>query len=595
MINFERTSFSEEYPPLIDFLLTNRTFPNLNFYQVEFGNSDKFWQLLGDTVQEISFKNCDIRERKLISILSYLTNLKTLRIQACRELLMSGRLFETEEDKELLGDALKNVVNLSLANNRYLSDALLNRIFSVIPNLEQLDLSGCHISFHKGLYRKFYPATGSLEPSESVLTFLHISSYIEKQAEKIKYLNFSSTLIDGSALETLAAIEQLRLECITLQQCDQLTNPGVIKLVQLQDSLQSLDLSFSVRITDQCVMQITESLPNIKTLKLRRCRAITDLSVKEMAKLTQLKILDISECETITGQGIMTGLAGAVHTNLRELYVSALNICEQTVIKISEAFPNLTVLDLSCCLNSVSDLCLQMIFRNLIWLRHLNLEMCERISDAGMTGAGMADQIQKHFDKNNETVQLTKDELLRAHIDANEAESPLEVIERALYGRMQDYYKISLGSKAEDEIKSDAMRKQAMREICELNVSENKLSGHSVTGLKGLRVLKLSGCIKVSDVSLKYCFKFPELKQLSLARCQQITIEGIDALVQNCPSIEVLDLSECHNISDKAIELVTKKLNRLTSLTLERCIQLTDFTLDYILINCKHLRVSCIY
>lgn len=233
-----------------------------------------------------------------------------------------------------------------------------------------------------------------------------------------------------------------------------------------------------------------------------------------------------------------------------------------------------------------------MVFRNLIWLRNLNLEMCERISDAGMTGAGMGDQIQRYIDTEKPPpLQLTKDELIRAHIEANEAESPLEVVQRALHAHEQNYYKISLGSKAEDEIKNDALRKQAMREICELNVSENQLSGYSVAGLRGLRVLKLSGCIKISDVSLKYCFRFPELKELSLARCQQVTIEGIDALVQNCPSLEILDLSECHNISDKAIELVTIKLHRLSSLTLERCIQLTDFTLDYIVINCKNLRV----
>lgn len=355
-VNFQQTSFSEDLPPLMDFLSTNRIFPNFTFFQVEFGNSEKYWETYGDLVREISFKNCDVRERKLISILNYLKNLKTLRIEACRELLMSGRLFETEEDKQLLSESLKNVINLSLASNRYLSDALLNRIFAVLPSLERLDLSGCHISFHKGLYRKFYPANSGLEPSESVLTFLHISTYIERHAKQLKYLNFSSTLIDGSALETLAAIQNLRLECITLRQCDQLTNPGVIKLIQVQDSLQRLDLSFSVRITDQCVIAITESLPKIKSLKLRRCRALTDLSIKELSKLVELEVLDISECETITGQSIMNGLASSVHMKLRELYVSALNICDKTIIKISEAFPSLLVLDLSCCLFSICRL-----------------------------------------------------------------------------------------------------------------------------------------------------------------------------------------------------------------------------------------------
>lgn len=152
--------------------------------------------------------------------------------------------------------------------------------------------------------------------------------------------------------------------------------------------------------------------------------------------------------------------------------------------------------------------------------------------------------------------------------------------------------KISLRSKAEEEIVRDAERKKAMLAVYELNLDESKINGVPIKNLKGLRKLNLRGCNKISDVSLKYGFIFLELRNLLLSNCQQISVVGMEALVQNCPSIEELDLSDCYNINDKTIEVVTKNLKRLRSLHISGCTQLTDHSLDSIVVNCKVLHVS---
>lgn len=594
-LHFNQVNFSEDTPPIRDFLETFRTFKSVTFNNVEFGLTDKFWEILEGDITELSIKNCDLREKKLKEIFCAITRLKTLRIEACRELLMDGRLFDIEKENEELMETLKHVENLSLANNRYLSDALFNRIISFMPNIQRLDLSGCHISFHKGLYRKFYPGS-QLEPSESVLTFLHISEYIQRHAGKLKYLNLSLTLIDGTSLESLANTPNLKLESLMLRSCDQISNPGIIKLVQIQQNLQSLDLSLSMRVTDQTIVEIIAALPKLKVLKTRRCRALTDISVKELMKLTELRTLDISECDSITGIGIIDGIASKPFPSLRELYVSALNICSRTVMKITEAFPNLIILDISCCFNSVTDLCLQLIIKNLPLLRHLNLEMCDKITDAGLTGLSMSDQVSEYMEELRKEAEEKKagsnNQNAPVRPSTSNPESPSQVIERLMEEREQSYYKISLGSKAETEIKYDAKRKKAMQEMCEMSCGEESATEYSIAQLKGLRVLKLGGCNRVTDVSLKYCFKLQELKELGLERCYQVSIDGIKAIVYNCPSIEILNLSECHSINDKAVEHITENLHRLTYLSLEKCIQLTDFSLDYISMNCKTLRVS---
>ncbi|XP_055624460.1 F-box/LRR-repeat protein 2-like isoform X2 [Toxorhynchites rutilus septentrionalis] len=235
-----------------------------------------------------------------------------------------------------------------------------------------------------------------------------------------------------------------------------------------------------------------------------------------------------------------------------------------------------------------SDLPMEIIFKNLIYLRHLNVDYCDKISDSAMTGIGMLQKIHDYeLKKTTSTVHMN------SYVPAGEETEPSSSsLNRSSIVLPEDQRKISLRSKAEQEIVNDALRKKAMMEICQQNefLKEDTGSGFSIDRLKGLRVLRLSQCNKLSDISLIYTFKLKELKEISLAKCQQISITGIKSLVQNCPSLETVDLSECHNINDKAIELLAMHLSRLQTLSLERCFQLSDYSLDYIAIHCKALR-----
>lgn len=92
------------------------------------------------------------------------------------------------------------------------------------------------------------------------------------------------------------------------------------------------------------------------------------------------QILDISECELVTSSAITDGIAKNKNEKLQELYLSALIIDDKAILKITQNIQNLRVLDLSYCFNQMNDLCLQMISKNLIWLRELNLDFCDKVS-----------------------------------------------------------------------------------------------------------------------------------------------------------------------------------------------------------------------
>lgn len=177
----------------------------------------------------------------------------------------------------------------------------------------------------------------------------------------------------------------------------------------------------------------------------------------------------------------------------------------------------------------------------------------------------------------------------------DQVDHPIEELRRAMEvseSPQRNPYHISLRSRAEEDIVNDAKRKRITLEMCEQNLNRHEFnsSQYSITRLRGLRVLNLSTCNRISDVSLKYNFAFLELKVLNLAKCQQISSAGIESFLPRCPSLESVNLSECHNITDRAIEALTMHLKRLTHLHIERCIELTDYSLDYIALNCKRLK-----
>lgn len=315
---------------------------------------------------------------------------------------MSGRLLDDEKDVEEIAANFQLLVQLSLGSNRYLSDALFNRFVSICPNLQSLSLFDCQISFHSGLYKKFYPNNGSIEQaSESVLTFFNVLRYIKKQAKRLKHLNFGSTLIDGMALGTLAAVENLKLESLKLSSCDQLTTAGLRSLAY-QTTLKVLDLSFCTRVTDASLVCISQNLPNLESLDIRRCRGVTDLGISHLNVLRKLRALDISECDQLTGQCITEGLCRAqssrdtensrksendrrhqdsenvnpnyteptskaiatrpqefVNNRLEVFSANALNLDERSIECIATSFPQLRYLDVGYCFSAVTDKTIQ--------------------------------------------------------------------------------------------------------------------------------------------------------------------------------------------------------------------------------------------
>lgn len=539
MLVFFKADLNGDSSPLQ--VIENSVIPyeNFLFSEVELSNkTNSFWNKIGENIKSLTIRKCDIHEKAINYILQRCTSLEVLNIQCCKELFMSGCLLEKTED--WLSESFKNLKSLNLSENKYITDALFYRFVKAAPELVDLCLSLCPLQFHGGFIKKFYSNTNNIfeTPSECVFTFYFVLQFIASRAKKIHSLVFSNTLIDGAALKSLAEIEDLKLISLELNTCDQLTNAGIIALTAHQKSLKELNIALCTRVTDQSLKYICDNLINLEYLNIQRCRAVTDLGISELHKLKKLKRLNISQCELITREGIEQGLCKEENLILEELDVNSLNLHQNGVIMISERLPNLTYLDLSYCFNAVTDTSIQVVFKNQVHLQTLKITYCDKVSDAGLTGMGKV-----------------------------EAEGDDEGPVMSSYDEMNTPNRIHLGSRAEEEIIRDARRKRDVMRMCE-KLSLDSYTGYSLARLKSLRKLNLSGCNRITDVSLTYAFAFKELKSLDLSRCQQITVDGVKHLVKNCPSIEYLNLTDCFNLKDDAVIEIVKGLKRLQHLKL---------------------------
>ncbi|XP_021709412.1 F-box/LRR-repeat protein 13 isoform X1 [Aedes aegypti] len=534
IFRFTNINFSDYEPPIKHFISGFRIFPRVEATSVTFiGNSD-FWPDFGEFILELTLKNCLIRDTELFWVLQHVPNLRKLRIESCDELFRMWHF-----DKKFLccesNFVLEDLSDVSLANNDFMDETHFNWIMTISPNITQLDISNC-----------FKMVTAQ----RRVAMVEHIMRFINNKRFQLEALKFSGTLsIDDICLSTLAILDGLRLESLSLTFCDKIPpaiidllrrqpdlkinqalqfkfnnkktvktmkTPGFISFLTSQPNLVHLDLSQSLGVTDEIMELITNYLPKLKTLKLRRCILITDEGIMDIVKLEHLEVLDLSNCERISDRAMFHGVIGRKIKNLKELYLCELpSLSDYSLIQVTLNFELIEILDLSSSPNAATDATMQYINFYLVHLRQLILYCCTKVTDAGLTGIDLP-------------------------------YNPLEI----------------------------------------WDISES----FSIDRLFKLRVLNLNGCYKITDLSLQKGFKFGELKELHLARCSLITEAGIADLVVNNKSIEHLDLSECPNINDYCIELITANLKRLKTLRVNKCPLLTDDCLCIISLNCQYIK-----
>uniref|UniRef100_A0A1Q3FJA7 Putative f-box/lrr protein n=1 Tax=Culex tarsalis TaxID=7177 RepID=A0A1Q3FJA7_CULTA len=495
--HFERIEVCDSKSPIQIFLDSFRHFTNIKLTRVQFSGETAFWDYFGAYIREITFDNCALTKPKLCNIVGCLPNLERLNLIDCDELF---KCWHPVEFQDMIH--CKRLTHLGLRKCSAFNEDHLNYLIAMAPRISSLEISKC---------------LKELDPNQRVHILSHILRILKIHKHQMKSVNFSYTMYDDLFLKQFAEIESMSLSNISLSFFARapIKDPGIIDILRKHTHLVHLDLTSFLNLTDFALVEIADSMPLLKTLKLNGCWLLTDFGIGEIRKLHKLTILDLSDCDRITDEGFMKAIINKSRTKMRELHLSMLpGISEGMILKICLTLVNLTVVDF-CGSNCVNDTSIQYMFSYLRMLRILRLNGCVKISDAGLTGINLD----------------------RPAIE--------------IWNEQQTF---------------------------------------SLDMLQGLQELQISGCSKVTDLALKTCFKLVELREINLSHCVDITVEGIEAMVLNCPSLEMMDLSDCHLLDDRAIDLISKHLIRLKELKLLRLPLLTAKSVYAILKNCKLLR-----
>uniref|UniRef100_A0A0B6YUU3 F-box domain-containing protein n=1 Tax=Arion vulgaris TaxID=1028688 RepID=A0A0B6YUU3_9EUPU len=501
----------------------------------------------------LEFGDCDNRqmsEEAIVSLLRECPGLEYLDLSECNSLFLSGRLLSRESDVKTLMHNLVNVRVLKLDRVRHMTDVTFERLVSVMANLEHVSLSSANMIFGSGLFE-----INQISPA-----MLHFSTFLkfaQARADKLKNVDLSFTSVHDEAVGSLAKIKNLALDEISLKGCPEISDKGLKLLVGHQHSLKILDISYCKKLGNDSdfFATLANNLPQLHTLKMRKCTKVSQCDVTSLAGIGSLQTLEMGEIPRFFDKDLIKGLCcqGSRLTSLSLPFCP--DIGDEFVIQLCKSSYNLIDLDLSSC-PRLTDVSLHAITRNLISLQSLRLSCCREISDIGVLGYipenGVVPRFSFDFDHDSCPCSRERD----------------SKIFRKPTGLINDH-------------------KSCMHKA---HISINNGDDlHMLSNLQSLRVLDLSYCPRITDHGIAEAVRFKELRSLSLNGLPKINDKAVRSIACHNTSLEDVKLTNNTMISDAAVVELLIHCLQLNSLDLTRCSALTNGCLKAITAYSKKL------
>ncbi|KAK6624364.1 hypothetical protein RUM44_011223 [Polyplax serrata] len=396
-------------------------------------------------LQHLSFSDTFI-DNSAVSLLAQVSNLKihTLNLRRCFQL--------SQEGITKLSLHQKSITCLDVSLCPRVTDGALLAICSGLTNLKSLSVQSCRAITDLG-----------------VAGLCHLN--------KLKYLNIS--------------------------ECDLIEGEGILKGIcrTINESLEEIYLSHLGNMTENVVIRLAESLPNLVTMDIGFCyNAVTNKSLQSVLQNNlKLKNLVLTMCVKLTDGGL-TGM-GLKMTETRksagDLHKVPLGSkAEQEILR--EAKLKAEVEEICYNSSDVSGISL----KNLGSLQSLDLNGCTGITDLSLIHAFEFRDLR--------------------HLDLSQCNKVTEEGVRHLSMKNRTIESLHLG-------------------ICQ-NVDDLGVL-HIVKNLKRLEVLTL-GSGKITDAIVDTLVTYAKnLKHLDVKHCNQVSTEAINSIAMKLPHLKNLQFT----------------------------------------------------
>jgi len=336
----------------------------------------------------------------------------------------------------------------------------------------------------------------------TLLTNKGLLQILQLCGSRLRSLDIQFTNITGENLSeykgTLACLENLNM-----RNCEQLTNKGLLQILQLCGStLRSLDI-LETNITGENLSEYKRTLPCLENLNMRDCEQLTNKGLLQILQLcgSRLRSLNI-QFTNITGENLseyMTTLPCLENLNMSSCnqltnkgFLQILQLCGSTLRSMVLYGTHITGENLSEYKGTLP--CLE----------NLNMSYCKQLTNKGLL----------------QILQLCGSTL-----------RSLDILGTNITGENLSEYKGTLPCLENLEIRLCRLINKGLLQILQLCGST-------------LRFLDISGTNVTGEYLSEYKGTLPCLENLDMGRCNQLTNKGLLQILQLCGStLRSLDIS----------------------------------------------------
>ncbi|XP_060698534.1 F-box and leucine-rich repeat protein 13 [Hemiscyllium ocellatum] len=431
-------------------------------------------------------------------------NLQDLNLTECANL--------TDEFVSMVVEMCTSLLYLNLAYTP-ISDGTLRSLSTFGLNLQYLSLAYSKKFTNKGLN---YLATGK---GCHKLVYLDISGCTQISVRGFRSLGIGCSDIEHLVINDMATLTNscitamvayyYNLTTISLLASPHISDAAIKALVQGK-RITKVKIEGNQHISDASLKMISKNCPNLNHVYVSDCPRITDNSLKSLATLKYVTVLNISDCISITDGGIRYFMDSPSASKLRELNLSnCIYITDLSLLKIAQRCQSLT---------------------------HLRLRYCERLTDSGiewlgnlpvlntidLTGTNVQEQGLGSLSNNTRITEFT----------VAECSGVTDIGLQKFYHNMYDlgYLDISHCLQVSD------LSTKTLAFCCRRLIS-----------------LNLTGCPKITDLSIQYLAGVCHfIYFLDISGCVNLTDSIFKFLKKGCKKLRVLKMLYCTNITQRA-------------------------------------------
>ncbi|KAM4037567.1 F-box and leucine-rich repeat protein 13 isoform 1-T1 [Anomaloglossus baeobatrachus] len=368
-----------------------------------------------------------------------------------------------------------------------------------------------------------------------------------KGCHKIIYLDLSGCTqisVDGfryiadgcGSLQHLKINDMFTLtdNCITtlLEKCQNIVSMSLLGSPHLSDAtfkmlaqgrkLVKISIEGNSRITDGSIKAISRSSPNLNHIYVADCQKITDISLKTLASLKNIAVLNVADCIRISDPGVRQVVEGPSGNKIRELNLTnCLRVSDLSLLRIAQKCHNLNFLSLRYCEN-VTDSGIELL-GNMTSLISIDISGTN-ITDQGLMALGAQSKIRE--------------------LSVSECLGVTDIGIQKFCHQSKDLEVLDISHCL--QVTNNTVKTIAF--CCKMLTSINiagcpKITDISIQYLSGgcryLHIIDISGCIHLSDKALKYLQKCcRQLRNLRMLYCKSITKTTVQKMESKYQRVE---------------------------------------------------------